>query len=63
MIKHSAQSLNIYEHSCDLPPLPGVCGQPQQDTANPGHPAEEPDQTHRVPKQVPERQNGGRTVQ
>lgn len=49
-----------------ISPLPspvGVCGQPQQDTAHLGHSSEEPDQTHRVPLQVPERQDGGRTVQ
>lgn len=41
----------------------GVCGQSEQDPAHPRHPAEEPDQTHRVPQQVPERPRRGRAVQ
>lgn len=41
----------------------GVCGQPEQDPVHPRHPAEEPDQTHRVPRQVPERPHRGRAVQ
>lgn len=41
----------------------GVCGQSEQDPAHPRHPAEEPDQTHRIPQQVPERPSRGRAVQ
>lgn len=41
----------------------GVCGQPQQDAAHPRHPPQEPDQAHRVPQQVSERQDRGRAVQ
>lgn len=41
----------------------GVCGQPEQDPAHPGHPSEEPDQTHRVPQQVPERSHRRRAIQ
>lgn len=37
----------------------GVCCQPQQDAAHPRHPPQEPDQAHRVPQQVSERQDRG----
>lgn len=46
-----------------LSPHTGVCSQSQQDAAYPRHPPQESDQAHRVPQQVPERQDRGRTVQ
>lgn len=39
-------------------PSPGVRGKPQQDAAHRRHPAQEPDQTNRLPKQLPERPHG-----
>lgn len=53
----------IMKNSLFLSLSTGVCGQPEQDTAHPRHPAEEPDQTHRVSEQVPKRQDRRRTVQ
>lgn len=45
-------------------PLPsGVRSEPQQDSANHRHPAQEPDQAHRLPEQLPEGSNGRRAVQ
>lgn len=41
-IQKLVSTFNISSFSMHL----GVCGQSEQDPANPRHPAEEPDQTH-----------------
>lgn len=41
----------------------GVCSKPQQDSAHHRHPAQEPDQTHRLLEQLPEGPHGRRAVQ
>lgn len=41
----------------------GVCCKPQQDAAHHRHTAEEPDQTNRLPEQLPEGSHRRRAVQ
>lgn len=41
----------------------GFRSEPQQDAAHHRHPAQEPDQTNRLPEQLPEGSHGRRAVQ